>query len=118
MRNKRKKAVLGLGTATVISSLIGLAGQGIGAVINANATRKANANALAQQNAERLRASINSQQNELDNSVYKDRLASKINVFSCGGRKKKVIGGYITNSNLEKFIIGRKKYNSKLKHKA
>ncbi len=117
MKNKRKKAVLGIGDAMAISSLIGLASQGIGAAINANATRKTNANANAQQNAERIRASIASQQNELDNSVYKDRLASKINVFSCGGRKKKVIGGNITNSNLEKFIIGRKKYSSKLKHK-
>ena len=115
MKNKRRKA--SIGTAMIVSSLIGAAAQGIGSLINAKATREANARNLAQQNAERFKASINNQQNELDNAVYKDRLTSKINVFSCGGRKKKVNGGIITNSNLEKFIIGRKKYNSKLKHK-
>lgn len=117
MKNKRKHAALGVGAAMAISSLIGLASQGIGGIINSNANRKANANSLAAQNAMRIRESINNQQNELDNSVYKDRLATKVNVFACGGRKRKVLGGNITNSNLEKFIIGRKMYNTKLKHR-
>jgi hypothetical protein len=118
MENKRKHAVLGLGAALAISSLLGVAGQGIGALINKNATEQANQNAIAQQNAANRRQELINRQNELNNSVYKDRLESKLNVFSCGGRKRKVVGGKIIDNNLEKFIIGRNRYISKLKHKA
>lgn len=117
MVNNRKHAFLGIGAAMAISSLIGLAGQGIGALVNKKATDKANQNAIAQQNAENLRQQITNQQNELNNSVYKDRLESKINVFACGGRKRKVNGGNIINDDLLRFIIGRNQYNSRLKHK-
>lgn len=117
MANKRKNAFLGLGEALLVSSLIGAGSQVAGSLINKKATEKANQNAIDQQNTANLRQQITNQENELNNSVYKDRIESKLNVFSCGGRKRKVSGGKVTDNDLLRFIIGRKQYNSKLKHK-
>lgn len=84
---------IGIGLATLISSLIS-AGTGIGgSILNASAQRKAND---AQNRTNRFQSnldSINNQQSLLNNTQINDIMGERINQFRCGGKKAQKCGG-------------------------